>query len=190
MDSPGNDLEGMAGQVGSGCNILMFTTGNGAITNFPFVPTIKVVTTTKRFNLMSKDLDLNAGQFQDGSKTMAELGRIGYAYLLSIASGQRSTGERNGIHQVQLWRNWNKTANDEEDVAEKPIDPCRFTGLLFYHSLLTLTLAAPMLVWSPVPLRPSGQKVALLMIAMDLAMVMPCLFRIPFLRQPSQKYLI
>ncbi|CAE7221675.1 uxaA, partial [Symbiodinium pilosum] len=42
MDSPGNDLESIAGQVASGCNVIFFVTGNGAITNFPFVPTLKV----------------------------------------------------------------------------------------------------------------------------------------------------
>ena len=42
MDSPGNDLESIAGQVASGSNMIVFTTGNGAITNFPFVPTVKV----------------------------------------------------------------------------------------------------------------------------------------------------
>ena len=42
MDSPGNDLESIAGQVASGCNMVAFTTGNGSITNFPFVPTVKV----------------------------------------------------------------------------------------------------------------------------------------------------
>ena len=47
MDSPGNDLESIAGQVASGCNMIFFMTGNGSITNFPFVPTIKVVTTTQ-----------------------------------------------------------------------------------------------------------------------------------------------
>ena len=41
MDSPGNDLESIAGQVASGCNLIYFTTGNGSITNFPFVPTIR-----------------------------------------------------------------------------------------------------------------------------------------------------
>ncbi|MBK8795098.1 MAG: UxaA family hydrolase [Anaerolineales bacterium] len=46
MDSPGLDLESVAGQVASGCNVIYFTTGNGSVTNFPFVPTIKVVTTT------------------------------------------------------------------------------------------------------------------------------------------------
>ena len=35
MDSPGNDLESVAGQVASGCNMIFFVTGNGSITNFP-----------------------------------------------------------------------------------------------------------------------------------------------------------
>ena len=48
MNSPGNDLEGIAGQVGAGCNLIMFVTGNGSVTNFPFVPTLKVTTTTGR----------------------------------------------------------------------------------------------------------------------------------------------
>lgn len=29
MDSPGNDLESIAGQVASGCNVIFFVTGNG-----------------------------------------------------------------------------------------------------------------------------------------------------------------
>ena len=33
MNSPGNDLEGIAGQVGAGCNLFLFATGNGSITN-------------------------------------------------------------------------------------------------------------------------------------------------------------
>ena len=53
MDSPGNDLESVAGQVAAGCNVVLFTTGNGSITNFPFVPTLKIVTTTARFDLLS-----------------------------------------------------------------------------------------------------------------------------------------
>ncbi len=32
MDSPGNDLESIAGQVASGCNLIFFITGNGSIT--------------------------------------------------------------------------------------------------------------------------------------------------------------
>ena len=63
MDSPGNDLESIAGQVASGCNMIYFITGNGSITNFPFVPTVKIVTTTGRFKLLEKDMDVNAGRY-------------------------------------------------------------------------------------------------------------------------------
>lgn len=38
MDSPGNDIESVTGQVACGCNVVMFSTGNGSITNHPFVP--------------------------------------------------------------------------------------------------------------------------------------------------------
>jgi altronate dehydratase len=67
MDSPGNDLESIAGQVAAGCNMITFTTGNGSITNHPFVPTVKVLTTTKRYNLLSADMDINAGAYVDGA---------------------------------------------------------------------------------------------------------------------------
>ncbi|MFP3454598.1 UxaA family hydrolase, partial [Bacillus sp. SIMBA_154] len=66
MDSPGNDLESIAGQVAAGANLILFTTGNGSITNFPFVPTIKIVTTTERFELLESDMDFNAGSLMDG----------------------------------------------------------------------------------------------------------------------------
>ena len=67
MDSPGNDLESIAGQVASGANMIFFVTGNGSITNFPFVPTIKIVTTSERYSLLEKDMDVNAGAYLDGN---------------------------------------------------------------------------------------------------------------------------
>ena len=65
--APATTSESVAGQVAAGANAVFFTTGNGSITNFPFVPTIKVVTTTGRFNLLSKDMDVNAGAYLDGT---------------------------------------------------------------------------------------------------------------------------
>ena len=35
MDSPGNDLESIAGQVASGSNMIFFVTGNGSSYEFP-----------------------------------------------------------------------------------------------------------------------------------------------------------
>ena len=108
MDSPGNDLESIAGQIAAGCNLIFFTTGNGSITNFPFVPTIKFVTTTGRWNLLSKDMDVNAGRYLDGT-SMEALGIETFQYTVDVASGTRSVGERAGHSQVSIWRDWQQT---------------------------------------------------------------------------------
>ena len=108
MDSPGNDLESIAGQVASGCNLMYFVTGNGSITNFPFVPTVKIVTTTGRYNLLSRDMDVNSGRYLDG-ESMDTVGADTFELTLRVASGERSVGERAGHAQVSIWRNWLQT---------------------------------------------------------------------------------
>ena len=108
MDSPGNDLESIAGQVASGCNMIYFVTGNGSITNFPFVPTIKIVTTTDRYRLLQNDMDVNAGRYQDGI-SMKQMGQELFDLTLNIASGQKSIGEKAGHSQISVWRDWRQT---------------------------------------------------------------------------------
>ncbi len=108
MDSPGNDLESIAGQVASGSNMIFFVTGNGSITNFPFVPTIKIVTTSNRYQMLSADMDVNAGAYLDGTP-MPELGEEMLNLTVDVASGQRSVGEKAGHSQVSLWRDWKQT---------------------------------------------------------------------------------
>ena len=108
MDSPGNDLESVAGQVASGCNMVFFVTGNGSITNFPFVPTIKIVTTSARYDLLKYDMDVNAGEYLDGSALDA-VGAKTLDLTVNVASGQRSLGEKAGHYQVQIWRDWRQT---------------------------------------------------------------------------------
>ena len=103
MDSPGNDLESIAGQVASGCNLIYFSTGNGSITNFPFVPTIKIISTTRRYQLMKQDMDIDAG---DQSKTPEERAEHLFEVTLKVASGMRTRGEAAGHYQLQIWRNW------------------------------------------------------------------------------------
>jgi altronate dehydratase len=109
MDSPGNDLESVAGEVASGCNLIFFTTGNGSITNFPFVPTIKVVSTTGRYNLLPNEMDVNAGAYLDGVP-MEVLGRETLELAVRSASGERTVGEKAGHSQAQIWRDWKQTS--------------------------------------------------------------------------------
>ncbi|MCG3208829.1 MAG: Galactarate dehydratase (L-threo-forming) [Anaerolineae bacterium] len=120
MDSPGLDLESVAGQVAAGCNLVFFITGNGSITNFPFVPTIKFVTTTARFELLRADMDVNAGAYLDG-RPMAELAQETFELTLQVAAGQRTAGEKAGHAQVQIWRNWQQTeAGHAETLLNRP----------------------------------------------------------------------
>ena len=114
MDSPGNDLEGIAGQVGAGCNLFLFSTGNGSITNFPFVPTLKITTTTRRHQLLVHEMDLNAGRYLDG-EPMEQLTAEALDLAIATASGQKSRGEHAGHSQSSLWRNWRQT--DPSNVA-------------------------------------------------------------------------
>jgi len=108
MNSPGNDLESVAGQVGAGCNLLFFTTGNGSVTNFPFVPTLKVTSTTRRHELLRAEMDVNAGAYLDGVP-MEELCARMWALVLRVASGERTRGEVAGHSQVSIWREWRQT---------------------------------------------------------------------------------
>jgi len=143
MDSPGNDLESIAGQVAAGSNLIYFVTGNGSITNFPFVPTIKIVTTSQRHALLAEDMDVNAGAYQDGTP-MDVLGKELFERTLRVATGERTLGEKAGHSQVSIWRDWPQ--NDDSQLerllqAEEPqtaglsvltedLAPCvSFTGI-------------------------------------------------------------
>lgn len=128
MDSPGNDLESIAGQVASGCNMILFTTGNGSITNFPFVPTIKVMTTTGRFKMLQREMDFNAGRYLDGEPREA-LGKEAFDLMLRVASGEASAGEKAGHAQTQLWRDWRQTGpNGRLTLPPPPGKPLPING--------------------------------------------------------------
>ena len=136
MDSPGNDLESIAGQVASGANMIFFTTGNGSITNFPFVPTIKIVTTSGRYDLLSNDMDVNAGRYLDGTP-LPEVGQDLLDLATSVASGARSVGEKAGHSQVSIWRNWPQSDASALAVLSSAPEP-KGTPLLVKSGASTL----------------------------------------------------
>ncbi|HUR56440.1 MAG TPA: UxaA family hydrolase, partial [Opitutaceae bacterium] len=120
MNGPGNDLEGIAGQVAAGCNLIIFVTGNGSVTNFPFVPTLKITTTTRRHTLLIHEMDINAGRYLDG-EAMETLTADAFETVIATASGQKTKGEHAGHSQVSLWRNWRQT--DTSHLAELKARP-------------------------------------------------------------------
>ena len=61
--------------------------------------TVKLLTTSRRYARLARDLDINAGKYLDGMP-MEQLCDESYAYVLRVAGGQRSFGERAHHSQV------------------------------------------------------------------------------------------
>ncbi|MEY4940245.1 MAG: hypothetical protein RIQ93_1980 [Verrucomicrobiota bacterium] len=122
MNAPGNDLEGIAGQVGAACNLFLFVTGNGSITNFPFVPTLKITTTTRRHELLIHEMDINAGRYLDG-ESMESLTAESLDLVIDTASGRKTKGEHAGHSQVSLWRNWRQTDGSQLETLRARVAP-------------------------------------------------------------------
>ena len=64
--------------------------------------------------MLSADIDVNAGAYQDGTP-MDELGASLFDLTLEVAGGRRSKGALAGHTQVQIWRNWPQ--NDASRLA-------------------------------------------------------------------------
>jgi len=95
MDTPGYDIDSMAGMAGGGAQMIVFTTGRGSVAGFPAVPVIKVASNSTMFGNMPGDMDVNAGTITDGDKTLDEVGREIFNYVLRTASGLKTCAETN-----------------------------------------------------------------------------------------------
>ena len=95
MDTPGYDVEAMAGMAAAGAQVILFTTGRGTPVGFPAVPVIKISSNSELFDAMADDIDLDAGSILAG-KSAAEVGEEILALLLRVAGGEKVKAEING----------------------------------------------------------------------------------------------
>lgn len=96
MDSPGYDPCSVTGQVASGANLIVFTTGRGSVSGYKPVPCIKVATNSEMFVRMEEDMDLNTGDILEGV-TLEEKGREMFEMFLRVASGEITKSESLGF---------------------------------------------------------------------------------------------
>ncbi len=96
MDSPGYDPVSVTGQVASGCNVVVFTTGRGSVFGFKPAPSIKVATTTDLYSRMPGDMDVNAGRILEGA-SVDDVGSDIFERILAVASGEKSKSEAQGV---------------------------------------------------------------------------------------------
>jgi altronate hydrolase len=86
--TPGNDVESTTGLVGSGCNVVVFTTGLGTPTGNPVAPVLKMSSNTNLFERMNDIIDINAGTVITGEDTIESMGEKILDHIIRVASGE------------------------------------------------------------------------------------------------------
>jgi altronate hydrolase len=86
--TPGSDVESTTAEVGSGANIVLFTTGLGTPTGNPITPVIKLSTNTVMFERMPDIIDINCGTIIEGDETIQQAGERILDYVIQVASGE------------------------------------------------------------------------------------------------------
>jgi altronate hydrolase len=86
--TPGSDVESTTAEVGSGANIVLFTTGLGTPTGNPVAPVIKLSTNTVIHNRMPDIIDINCGTIIEGTETIKQAGERILEYVIKVANGE------------------------------------------------------------------------------------------------------
>jgi len=101
MNSPGYDPVSVTGQVASGCNLVLFTTGRGSVFGSKPAPCLKISTTSALYQRMPDDMDFDAGRLLAGAD-LAGLGAELLDLTIAVASGRPSKSEAQGIGEAEF----------------------------------------------------------------------------------------
>ena len=106
MDSPGYDPVSVTGQIASGAQLVMFTTGRGSAFGSKPAPTLKLATNDTLFQSMPDDMDINCGDVISNKVLMADKGEEILTMILETASGKLSKSEMLGLgdHEFCPWQ--------------------------------------------------------------------------------------
>lgn len=103
--TPGNDVESTTAEVGSGANIVLFTTGLGTPTGNPVAPVVKLSSNTVLYEKMHDIIDINTGTIIEGEETIEQAGERILEYLIRAASGEEVPASiRNGQDDFIPWK--------------------------------------------------------------------------------------
>jgi altronate hydrolase len=103
--TPGSDVESTTAEVGSGANIVLFTTGLGTPTGNPIVPVVKIASNTILYNRMNDIIDINTGSIIEGDETIEQAGERILDYVVQVASGDiEVSAVRHGQDDFIPWK--------------------------------------------------------------------------------------
>ena len=101
MDSPGYDPCSVTGQVASGANLIVFTTGRGSVSGYKPVPCIKIATNSEMYGRLKDDMDVNTGDILEGV-SLADKGQEIFEAFIRVASGEQTKSEALGFGGVEF----------------------------------------------------------------------------------------
>lgn len=89
--TPGNDVECTTAMVGSGANMVLFTTGLGTPTGNPIAPVVKISSNSDLAKKMPDIIDFNTGGIITGDKSIDEMADELLEFIIEVASGEVPT---------------------------------------------------------------------------------------------------
>ncbi len=103
--TPGNDVESTTGLAGSGCNMIVFTTGLGTPTGNPITPVLKMSSNTALYERMNDIIDINAGTVISGEDTIQTMGEKVLEYIIQVANGEiKAKADSKGQNDFIPWK--------------------------------------------------------------------------------------
>ncbi|MFV0358604.1 UxaA family hydrolase [Tropicimonas sp.] len=102
MDSPGFDPCSVTGQIASGANLIVFTTGRGSVSGYMPTPCIKVASSSEMYARLEGDMDVNCGTIISGQDSIESKGGDLFELFLRVASGEKTKSEELGYGGVEF----------------------------------------------------------------------------------------
>lgn len=104
MDTPGQDVESMAGMLAGGVQILVFTTGRGTPTGSPIAPVIKVTANEQTYQNMEDNIDLDLSPIISGEETIEQAGERIFKEMIEVSNGKLTKSESLGHREFGIFR--------------------------------------------------------------------------------------
>lgn len=105
MDSPGREMEALTGLAAGGVQVIVFTTGRGALQGFPIVPVVKVTGNKRTYEKLKQEIDVDVSSIIDGTEGIVEAGHRVFNEILDTARGKQTGSERLQLNQcIDIWR--------------------------------------------------------------------------------------
>jgi altronate dehydratase large subunit len=104
MDGPGWDVPSVTHMVAAGAQIVCFTSGRGSTTGHAIAPVIKITGNPSTYEMMSDNIDINAGSILNGSESLNSASKRIYDMIIQTANGRKTKAEALGYKDYIVFK--------------------------------------------------------------------------------------